>query len=65
MKKTSKNQETLQAQQAMNRAAWKVMKRAVDANKAIPMWDGEKTVWKVPREEAEQLAGENALRPTA
>ena len=65
MKKTSKNQETLQAQQAMNRAALKVMKRAVNANKAIPLWDGEKTVWKVPYEEAQQLAGENASRPTA
>ena len=65
MKKTSKNPETLYAQQAMIRAAWKVMQRAVDANEAIPIWDGEKTVWKVPREEAEQLAGENAPRPTA
>jgi len=65
MKKTSNNPETLKAQKAMKRAAWKVMQRAVDANESIPIWDGNKTVWKIPREEAEQLARENAPRPTA
>lgn len=60
MKKTSKNPETLKAQQAISRAAWKVMQRAVDANEPIPIWDGEKPVWKIPLEEAEQLALQNA-----
>jgi hypothetical protein len=61
MKKISKNPETLQAKRAMDRAALKVLQRAVEANRPIPLWDGEKTVWKVPREEAEQLAAESAL----
>lgn len=56
MKKTSNNPETLQAQQAMNRAALKVLQQAVADKKEIPIWDGEKTVWKVPVEEAQRVA---------
>ncbi|MFO1492823.1 MAG: hypothetical protein U1F87_18370 [Kiritimatiellia bacterium] len=62
MKKTSKNPETLLAHQAMNRAALKVLQRAVANKEPIPLWDGTKTVWKIPYAEAEQLAARNPLK---
>ena len=45
----------------MNRAALKVLQKAVDNKEPIPLWDGQKTVWKIPYAEAEQLAARNAL----
>lgn len=61
MKKTSKNPDTLLAHQAMNRAALKVLQKSVADKEPIPLWDGQKTVWKIPYAEAEQLAAQNAL----
>ena len=43
------------ARRAMRRAARKVFSDAVDAGEAIPLWDGTKVVWKIPKEEIEQM----------
>jgi len=59
MKKTGKNPDTLLAQQAMNRAALKVLQKAVAEKEPILIWDGQKTAWKVPYAEAERLAAQN------
>ncbi len=56
MKTTLKTSDTQKALRAMNRAAHNVLKKAVVENRSIPIWDGEKVVWKVPRDEAEQVA---------
>jgi hypothetical protein len=53
--KDSKKERTRLAGQAMKRAAHKVMQQAVDANEPIPLWNGEKVIWKVPVEEAEKM----------
>ena len=65
MKKTSNNPETLLARQAMDRAATKVLQQAVDDREPIPIWDGEKTVWKIPYEEVKLMNARNveAARP--
>ena len=62
MKVDTKNTDTKLALRAMNRAASKVLNQAVEANEAIPLWDGEKIVWKVPQREAQELAAEIPLR---
>jgi hypothetical protein len=59
MKKISKNPDTLLAFQAMNRAALNVLQQAVKEQEEIPIWDGEKTVWKIPYAEAEQCVEAN------
>jgi len=60
MKADINNTDTLLALRAMNRAASKVLSQAVVENRSIPIWDGEKVVWKVPREEAEKVASANS-----
>jgi hypothetical protein len=60
MKKTSKNPDTRLAHQAMNRAALKVLQKAVADKEPIPLWDGQKIVWKIPYAEAELSAARNA-----
>ena len=65
MKAESKKIGTKLALQAMNRAASKVLNQAVEDNEAIPIWDGEKVVWKVPREEAQKLTSLDSMRETA
>lgn len=65
MKAESKKTDTQLALQAMNRAASKVLNQAVEDNEAIPIWDGEKVIWKVPREEAQQLTSGDSLHGTA
>ena len=65
MKTESKKTDTKLALQAMNRAACKVLNQAVEDNESIPIWDGEKVVWKVPREEAQQLTSADSLREPA
>ncbi|MCI5149980.1 MAG: hypothetical protein D3916_11435 [Candidatus Electrothrix sp. MAN1_4] len=51
----SKDEHTRLAANAMKRAAKKVLSRAVRENKPIPLWDGTKVVWKVPKKELEQM----------
>lgn len=65
MKMTSDNPETQKAFNAINRAAQKVLSKAVSENRPIPLWDGEKVVWKIPREEAEQMAVAASLHNSA
>ena len=55
MKAEHHRERTLLAGQAMRRAARKVLSDAVRNNYPIPLWDGTKVVWKVPKEELEQL----------
>ena len=51
----SKNEHTRLAAKAMRRAAKKVLGQAARNNKPVPLWDGTKVVWKVPKEEFEQM----------
>jgi hypothetical protein len=55
MKVKAKRESTRLAQKAMQRAAIGVLGKAVRDEEAIPIWDGEKVVWKVPKEEFEQV----------
>ncbi len=56
MKANNSNDKSTQlAARAMRRAAKKVLGQAVHDNKPVPLWDGTKVVWKVPREEVEQM----------
>ncbi len=55
MKVKAKRESTKLAEKAMQRAAIGVLGKAVRDDEAIPIWDGEKVVWKVPKAEFEQL----------
>jgi hypothetical protein len=55
MKVKAKRESTKQAEKAMQRAALGVLGKAVHDEEAIPIWDGEKIVLKVPKEEFEQV----------
>lgn len=55
MKVKAKRESTKLAQKAMQRAAIGVLGKAVRDEEAIPIWDGEKVIWKVPKEEFEQV----------
>lgn len=55
MKAETTKESTRLAEQAMRRAARKVLSGAVRDNESVPLWDGTKVVWKVPKEEVEQL----------
>ena len=56
MKASDSNDKSTQlAARAIRRAAKKVLGQAVHDNKPVPLWDGEKVVWKVPTEEFEQM----------
>ncbi|MDX9979533.1 MAG: hypothetical protein RBU25_05720 [Lentisphaeria bacterium] len=63
MKAEHHSKETLLAWQAMRRAARKVLSEAVQNNRPIPLWDGTKVVWKVPKEELEQLDSQASTLP--
>jgi hypothetical protein len=41
----------------MKRAAIGVLGKAVRDKEAIPLWDGDKVIWKIPEREFEQLHG--------
>lgn len=53
--KTSNDNSTILAERALRRAAKKVLSQAVKNNEPVPIWDGTKVIWKVPKEEVEQL----------
>ncbi|MDD2238162.1 MAG: hypothetical protein PHG65_13230 [Kiritimatiellae bacterium] len=55
MKVEAKRESTKLAEKAMQRAAIGVLGKAVHDKEAIPIWDGEKIVWKIPKEEFEQV----------
>lgn len=55
MKDESTRESTRLAEKAMRRAARKVLSGAVRDNEPVPLWDGTKVVWKVPKEEVEQM----------
>jgi len=55
MKVEATTESTRLAEKAMRRAARKVLSGAVRDNESVPLWDGTKVVWKVPKEEVEQL----------
>lgn len=63
MKAEHHRERTLLAWQAMRRAARKVLSDAVQNNRPIPLWDGTKVVWKVPKEELEQLDSQASTLP--
>jgi len=56
MKAKAKRESTKLAEKAMQRAAIVVLGKAVHDKEAIPIWDGEKIVWKIPKEEFEQVS---------
>jgi hypothetical protein len=55
MKAETTRESTRLAETAMRRAARKVLSGAVRNNEPVPLWDGTKVVWRVPREEVEQM----------
>ena len=55
MKAEPKRDSTRLAGKAMRRAARQVLGNAVQSNEPIPLWNGKEVVWKVPREEIEQM----------
>lgn len=55
MKVNAKRESTKLAARAMQRAAIGVLGKAVQEMESIPIWDGEKIVWKVPAKEFEQV----------
>ncbi len=55
MKAEPNSESTRLAEKAMRRAARKVLSSAVRDNEPVPLWDGTKVVWKVPKEEVEQM----------
>ena len=57
MKVKAKRESTQLAENAMNRAAIGVLGKAVRDQESIPLWDGEKVIWKIPKQEFEQLHG--------
>ena len=55
MKVRAKRENTKLAETAMKRAAIGVLGKAVRDKEAIPLWDGDKVIWKIPDREFEQL----------
>ena len=55
MKVKEKRKSTAQAQKALQRAAIGVLGQAVRDQEPIPIWDGKKVVWKIPKKEFQQL----------
>ena len=55
MKVKAKRESTNLAEKAMNKAAIGVLGKAVRDQEPIPLWDGKKVIWKIPREEFEQM----------
>ncbi len=55
MKTDTMNSSTRLAERALRRAARKVLAGAVRDNHPVPLWDGNKVVWKIPKEEVEQM----------
>ena len=57
MKVKAKRESTKLAEKAIRRAALGVLGKAVHDKESIPLWDGEKVIWKIPTKEFEQLHG--------
>ncbi len=55
MKAETTRESTRLAEKAMRRAARKVLSNAVRDNEPVPLWDGAKVVWRIPKEEVEQM----------
>jgi len=55
MKVKAKRESTILAEKAMKRAAIGVLGKAVRDQESIPLWDGKKVIWKIPKKEFEQL----------
>ena len=55
MKAKSNKENTRLAGKALRRAAKKILGRAVQNNEPVPLWDGNKVVWKVPISEFEEM----------
>ena len=60
MKAETTKEGTRLAEQALRRAARKVLSNAVRHNEPVPLWDGVKVVWKIPKEEVEQMDAQDA-----
>ena len=54
-RKSHKDESTRLAARAMRRAAKKVLGEAVRNNVPVPLWDGKRVVWKVPKEEIDRM----------
>ncbi len=65
MKVNAKRESTKLAARAMQRAAIGVLGKAVQEKESIPIWDGEKIVWKVPEKELEQVNAAYAVNRAA
>ncbi len=65
MKVNAKRERTKLAARAMQRAAIGVLGKAVREKESIPIWDGEKIVWKVPEKEFEQVNAAYAVNRAA
>ncbi|MDA3925153.1 MAG: hypothetical protein PF904_10695 [Kiritimatiellae bacterium] len=50
-------------EKALRRAAKGVLGEAVQKERKIPLWDGSKVVWKVPREELADLCAKDECEP--
>ena len=55
MKAKAKRESTKLAEAALKRAAIGVLGKAVRNKEAIPLWDENKVIWKIPEKEFEQL----------
>lgn len=55
MKVKAKSESTKLAERAMQRAAIGVLGKAVQDQEAIPIWDGQKVILKIPEREFEQV----------
>ena len=54
-RKSHDDESTRLAARAMRRAAKKVLGEAVRNNVPVPLWDGKRVVWKVPKEEIDRM----------
>lgn len=55
MELKNKNARVPSAEPAMRRAAGGVLRKAIDANSPIPIWNGSEVVCEVPSKQLEQL----------
>jgi hypothetical protein len=60
MKAKQTSDRTALAGKAMRRAAHGVLSKAVRDNEPVPLWDGTKVVWKVPRQEVEEMEAQDS-----
>jgi len=62
MKTKQMSERTALAAKAMRRAAHGVLSKAVRDNEAVPLWDGTKVVWRVPRQEVEEMEAQDSQK---